>query len=70
MDSLTEQLEVGIRGLEIDIETVDMDLRPYDWDVNGRTGRTAYLQSMQVVQRIDRFAAKYANNNADEDLPF
>lgn len=25
MDSLTEQLEVGIRGLEIDIETVDKD---------------------------------------------
>ena len=50
----------------IDIESVDMDLRPYDWDVNGRTGRTAYLQSMQVVQRIDRFAARYANMT-DED---
>ena len=54
----------------IDIESVDMDLRPYDWDVNGRTGRTAYLQSMQVVQRIDRFAARYANTNTDDDLPF
>lgn len=50
----------------IDIETVDMDLRPYDWDVNGRTGRTAYLQSMQVVQRIDRFAARYANMGDEE----
>lgn len=54
----------------IDIESVDMDLRPYDWDVNGRTGRTAYLQSMQVVQRIDRFAARYANMEDDEKLPF
>ena len=54
----------------IDIETVDMDLRPYDWDVNGRTGRTAYLQSMQVVQRIDRFAARYANVGEDENMPF
>lgn len=54
----------------IDIESVDMDLRPYDWDVNGRTGRTAYLQSMQVVQRIDRFAARYANMSEDENLPF
>ena len=45
----------------IDIESIDMDIRPYDWDVNGRTGRTAYLQSMQVTQRIDRFAARYAN---------
>ena len=41
----------------IDILTADMDLRPYDWDVNGKTGRTAYLQSIRVTQRIlDRFA--------------
>ena len=52
----------------IDIESVDLDIRPYDWDVNGRTGRTAYLQSMQVVQRIDRFAARYAAK--DETVPF
>lgn len=45
----------------IDIESVNMDIRPYDWEVNGRTGRTAYLQSMEVIQRIDRFAARYAN---------
>ena len=54
----------------IEIETVDMDLRPYDWDVNGRTGRTAYLQSMQVVQRIDRFAARYANMTDEDKLDF
>ena len=49
----------------IDIESVDMDIRPYDWEVNGRTGRTAYLQSMQVVQRVDRFAARYAQMTDD-----
>lgn len=52
----------------IDIESVDMDLRPYDWEVNGRTGRTAYLQSMMVVQRIDRFAARYANDPMQDDM--
>lgn len=43
----------------IDIISVDMDIRPYDWDVNGQTGRTAYLQSMCVTQDIDRFAERY-----------
>lgn len=56
----------------IEIESVDMDIRPYNWEVNGRTGRTAYLQSMEVVQRIDRFAARYSENGADSEskLPF
>lgn len=56
----------------IDIESIDMDIRPYDWEVNGKTGRTAYLQSMQVTQRIDRFAAKYAEmkNEDDSQMPF
>ena len=55
----------------IDIASVSMDIRPYDWEVNGRTGRTAYLQSMEVVQRIDRFAARYGGNDiGSEKLPF
>ena len=42
----------------IDIISVDLDIRPFDWDVNGKQGRTAYLQSMRVTQDIDRFAAR------------
>lgn len=49
---------------EISIESVDMDLRPYDWEVNGKTGRTAYLQSIRVTQRLDRFARD------DDDYPW
>ena len=51
---------------EIDIQSVNMDLRPYDWDVNGKTGRTAYLQAIEVIQNIDRFGAQYAA----QELPF
>lgn len=40
----------------IDIIGVDLDVRPYDWEVNGKQGRTAYLQSMRVIQDADRFA--------------
>ena len=51
---------------EIDIQSVRMDIRPYDWEINGKTGRTAYLQAMEITQNIDRFGAQY---NAEE-LPF
>ena len=62
----------------IEIDSVNLDIRPYDWEVNGRTGRTAYLQSMEVFQRIDRFAAKYGDGrrfgrddeDEEETLPF
>ena len=47
----------------IDIISVDIDIRPYEWEVNGKTGRTAYLQSMSVTQNIDRFAIRYSNDN-------
>lgn len=43
----------------VDILGVDLDVRPYDWEVNGKTGRTAYLQSICVIQEIDRFAERY-----------
>ena len=50
---------------DIDIINVNLDIRPYDWEVNGKTGRTAYLQAIEVFQEIDRFAARYA----EEDGP-
>lgn len=51
---------------QIEIECADMDIRPFDWEVNGRTGRTAYLQAGHITQRIDRFAARYAGMHDDE----
>ena len=44
---------------DVDILSVDLDIRPYDWEVNGKTGRTAYLQSINVTQEINRFKARY-----------
>ena len=43
----------------VDILSVDMDIRPYDWEVNGKVGRSAYLQSICVTQEIDRFADRF-----------
>lgn len=43
---------------DIDILSVDMDIRPYDDELpNGTTFRTAYLSAMRVYQRMDRFGA-------------
>ena len=49
---------------KISILSADLDIRPYDWEVNGRTGRTAYLQSIKVIQRsTDRFAEITENDS-------
>lgn len=42
----------------IDILSVSLDIRPYNWEVNGETGRSAYLQAMCVTQKVDRFAGE------------
>lgn len=57
---------------DIDIVSVNMDVRPYDWIIQEGTkdekrGRTAYLQSIEVVQNIDRFAARYAEEEHPEE---
>ena len=76
LGNVTKLDEESIGCLDnIEIESVNMDIRPYDWEVNGRTGRTAYLQSMEVIQRIDRFSTRYKDNRnddgpQDDDIPF
>lgn len=41
----------------VDIERVDVDIRPYDDEFNGRPFRSAYLHGICVTQRYnDRFA--------------
>lgn len=51
---------------DIDILYCDMDIRAYNWEVNGKTGRTAYLDSIRVTQRMDRFADEYKADTRDE----
>jgi hypothetical protein len=45
-----------------DIRTADLIARGYDWDVNGKTGTKAYLQSLFVTIEEDALERKYAIN--------
>ena len=53
---------------EIDIAAIDLDIRPYDWTMDdGKSGRSAYLQSIKITQRVDRFAADMED---DDNAPW
>lgn len=56
----------------VDILSVDLDIRPYDWIIqegtpNEKRGRSAYLQSICVTQEVDRFADRFAEGESPEE---
>ena len=63
---------VGIFITQIDIVSVDLDVLPYDWVLyegtkDEKRGRSAYLQSIKVVQDVDRFASRFAEEEYPEE---
>lgn len=60
----TTRTQLDEKSVEVldwsDIKTADLIARGYDWNVNGKSGTKAYLQSLFVTIEEDALERKYA----------
>ena len=76
---LLDEDNVGTLDWE-EINKVRLIIRPYSWEVNGRTGIKAYVKTLYAEVEEDPFEKQYAEKNGelfpdmlgatDEEVPF
>lgn len=56
--NLVAEEELGMLDW-VEIDNVDLVVRPYSWNVNGKSGIKAYLKAIYVTIKTDMFVDKY-----------
>ena len=66
VESYLNEENVGILDT-VDIDNATVEIRPYNWDVNGKTGVKAYVRELQVYARPPRRALNGSLHNEDDE---
>ena len=68
-ESYLNEENVGILDT-VDIERAMLEIRPYNWEVNGKTGVKAYVRELSVYARPPRRALSGRLNDRDDEEDF